>query len=72
VKGDFAAANRNFTEQNFALMCKGRFLSEVRVCLDKDLNPRACGSDFAIRVMSRKCCSGRCDEDVVIIESFLY
>ena len=46
LKSDFAAANRNFTEQNFAITCKGRFLSEVRVCLDKDLNPRACGSDI--------------------------
>ena len=46
LKTDFAAANRNFTEQNFALTCKGRFLSEVRVCLDKDLNPRICGADI--------------------------
>lgn len=46
LKKDFARVNRNFTEQNFALTCKGRFLSEVRVCLDKDLNPRACGSDI--------------------------
>ncbi len=46
MKKDFAAANRNFTEKNFALSCKGRFLSEVRVCLDKDLNPRQCGSDI--------------------------
>lgn len=46
LKKDFVTANRNFTEQNFTLTCKGRFLSEVRVCLDKDLNPRACGSDI--------------------------
>lgn len=46
LKTDFVAANRHFTEQNFALLCKGRFLSEVRVCLDKDLNPRACGVDI--------------------------
>jgi ribonuclease T2 len=46
LKSDLVAANRNFTEKNFALVCKGRFLSEVRVCLDKDLNPRACGSDI--------------------------
>ena len=46
LKKDFIAANRNFTEQNFALLCKGRFLSEVRVCLDKDLKPRPCGSDI--------------------------
>ena len=46
LKNDFVAANRNFDEKNFAIMCRGRFLSEVRVCLDKDLNPRACGADI--------------------------
>jgi len=46
LKNEFVAVNRNFTEKNFALVCKGRFLSEVRVCLDKDLNPRVCGSDI--------------------------
>lgn len=46
LKRDFATANRNFTEKNFAVVCKGRFLSEVRVCLDKDLTPRACGADI--------------------------
>ncbi|MBM4254670.1 MAG: ribonuclease T(2) [Deltaproteobacteria bacterium] len=45
LKSDLVAANRNFSDQNFALICKGRFLSEVRVCLDKDLNPRACGRE---------------------------
>jgi ribonuclease T2 len=46
LKNDFVAANRNFSEKNFVMVCKGRFLSEVRVCLDKDLNPRSCGSDI--------------------------
>lgn len=46
LKKDFVAANRNFSEKNFALVCKGRFLSEVRVCLDKDLTPRSCGADI--------------------------
>ena len=45
VKKDFTAANRNFSEENFAVICKGRFLSEIRVCLDKDLNPRRCSSE---------------------------
>ena len=45
LKSEFVAANRNFSEKNLALICKGRFLSEVRVCLDKDLNPRACSSE---------------------------
>lgn len=45
LKKDFAAANRNFSEENFAIVCKGRFLSEVRVCLDKDLNARQCSAE---------------------------
>jgi ribonuclease T2 len=46
LKSEFVTANRNFSDKHFALICKGRFLSEVRVCLDKDLNPRACGADI--------------------------
>jgi ribonuclease T2 len=29
----------------FAIACSGRYLSEVRICLDKDLHPRACSSE---------------------------
>jgi ribonuclease T2 len=29
------------------VVCQRRQVSEVRVCLDKDLNPRACGKDIA-------------------------
>lgn len=37
-------ANPSWTARGVALICSGRFLQEVRVCLDKNLRPRACGS----------------------------
>ncbi|MGE4093755.1 MAG: ribonuclease T(2) [Candidatus Binatia bacterium] len=46
LKHNFVAVNRHFTEQSFAVTCKGTFLREVRVCLDKELNPRQCGSEI--------------------------
>jgi len=36
-------ANPALTRQGLALLCTGKELSEVRVCLDKDLKPMACG-----------------------------
>jgi ribonuclease T2 len=39
------AANPGLKTGMFALVCSGRYLSEVRLCLDKDLRPRACGRD---------------------------
>ncbi len=36
--------NPSLTDRNVAVVCSGRFLQEVRVCLDKNLNPRPCGS----------------------------
>src|SRR5262245_58704093 len=35
LKQDLVVGNPDFTEESFALLCKGRFLKEVRVCLDK-------------------------------------
>ncbi|MCL4784098.1 MAG: ribonuclease T2 [Bryobacterales bacterium] len=36
--------NPGLDSHEFAVLCSGRFLQEVRVCLDRNLNPRACGS----------------------------
>ncbi|MCU0227945.1 MAG: ribonuclease T2 [Bryobacterales bacterium] len=36
-------ANPALGAQHVAVICSGRFLQEVRVCLDKNLNPRPCG-----------------------------
>lgn len=42
----FTAANPEFGEQGFAVMCtnNGRFLQEVRACFTKDLDGRACNA----------------------------
>lgn len=37
-------ANPTLSARSVAVICSGRFLQEVRVCLDKNLNPRPCGS----------------------------
>lgn len=36
-------ANPKLTNSSLAVICGGQELSEVRVCLSKDLTPRACG-----------------------------
>jgi ribonuclease T2 len=45
VKQAFQATNPDIDAGEMAVECSGRFLQEVRVCLDKDLRPRACGQD---------------------------
>jgi ribonuclease T2 len=45
LKERFLEVNRVGDASNVAVLCSGRFLQEVRVCLDKDLRPRACGAD---------------------------
>lgn len=37
-------ANPSLNSRNLAIICSGRFLQEVRICLDKNLQPRPCGS----------------------------
>jgi ribonuclease T2 len=46
VKRKFVAANPGFGEDSVRVLCSGRFLSEVRVCLSKELKPRSCGADL--------------------------
>ena len=43
------AANPGLNASGVAVVCSGRFLQEVRICLDKNLKPRACGSDVRDR-----------------------
>lgn len=45
IKQKFAAANPAFPAQALRIQCSGRYLSEVRVCLTKDLKGRPCGND---------------------------
>jgi ribonuclease T2 len=43
IKGAFRGANPNLAANEVAVLCSGKFLREVRVCLDTDLRPRPCG-----------------------------
>jgi ribonuclease T2 len=44
---DFVAANPKFADQGFAVLCSGngRYLQEVRACLNKDLEGRRCNQE---------------------------
>jgi ribonuclease T2 len=41
----FEAANPAFTRDSIRLGCSGRYLSEVRICMTKDLKARPCSAD---------------------------
>ncbi len=45
LKKRFIEANKLAGDNSIAVLCTGRFLSEVRICLDKNLKSRACGRD---------------------------
>ncbi len=45
VDGKFAAANTSFPQNTFRTACGSGEISEVHVCLTKDLKPRACAVD---------------------------
>lgn len=45
LKRDFVGANPGMREDGLAVQCSGHYLQEVRVCLRRDLSPRACGAD---------------------------
>lgn len=42
-------ANTGLQASQFAINCTGRYLQEVRICLDKNLRPRPCGADVRDR-----------------------
>jgi ribonuclease T2 len=56
LEAEFAAVNAGLTGDQVAVQCSGRFLQELRVCLDKTLRPRACGPEVR----------DRCQGDVTI------
>ncbi len=45
VRDEFLAANTDLRGDMIALRCDGQYLAEVRVCLDRGLKARRCGSD---------------------------
>ena len=44
IKSKFVAANTGMTASTMGIVCSGRFLQEVDVCLTKDLSIRNCPS----------------------------
>jgi ribonuclease T2 len=54
LKQDLVSANPRFTEKSFAVLCQDHFLSEVRICLDKNLEPRACSAEVKDSCPSEK------------------
>ena len=45
IRDEVAAANPGLDKEAVSVTCAGRFLSEVRVCLGKDLKGRACSAE---------------------------
>lgn len=48
IEAFFAKDNPGFTDAIVAVQCsgkKGRYMKEVQICFDKQLNPRACAKD---------------------------
>ncbi len=49
VRNAFVAANPSLRADMFAVVCRGRDLAEVRICVNDDLSPRRCGRDVRTR-----------------------
>lgn len=45
IRKDFLAANPSLGRDTLALQCDSQYLAEVRICMDKSLQPRQCGND---------------------------
>lgn len=45
IRDEFLAANPGLPRDAVTIGCSGRFLSEVRVCLNRDLKARACSAE---------------------------
>jgi ribonuclease T2 len=45
IRQEFLHANPGFKGDDLAVVCSQRHLREVRICLDKELRPLACGRD---------------------------
>ncbi len=45
-KARFVRSNPSFPADSFKIQCSGRYLSEMRVCMTKDLKGRACSADI--------------------------
>jgi ribonuclease T2 len=54
IKQHFEAANAGFGKDAIRLACSGRFLSEVDMCLGKDLKSRTCAPDVRDKCSASK------------------
>jgi ribonuclease T2 len=45
LEDSFIELNPRLDHGHLALQCKGRWLSEIRICLDRAFQPRVCGED---------------------------
>ncbi len=46
IKDEILAANPGLQRDGVSVACAGRFLSEVRVCIGKDMKSRSCSADI--------------------------
>jgi len=53
LRRDLLDANPSLKASGLVLQCSGRFLQEVRICLDRSLAARACGADLRDRCGER-------------------
>lgn len=56
IEADFLADNPKLRPEMLSTQCSGRYFRELRVCLTRDLQPRACGADLR----------DRCGRDVLL------
>jgi len=49
IEASFIEVNPQLQPEAVAVQCSGKWLREVRVCLDRDFQPRTCGADVADR-----------------------
>ncbi len=56
VEAAFVAANPALSAEDLIVTCGDGMLREVRLCLTRDLDPRACGAD-----VNRGACRARGD-----------
>lgn len=47
IRKEFTRATPGLPENAVAVLCTGRFVQEVRVCMTKDLQPRKCSDEVA-------------------------
>jgi ribonuclease T2 len=47
VKAELTAANPKLPPTAISVTCSGQYLQEVRICLEKSLQPRACSAEVA-------------------------